>query len=130
MPGEGSVFRRASDGAWLAQLSSGPRGRRSYQTRCASTKAAACRMLEQMKADRRAGLDLSKLSLGDYLRHWLDESARPTVSANTLRGYEDVLIHLQPIAEISLNTLTAEDIGRTRPAWQGPRRTRAGSSRR
>jgi len=69
-------------------------------------------MLEQLKADRRAGLDLSMLSLGDYLRQWLDESARPTVSANTLRGYVDMLIHLQPIADIPLTRLTAEDIER------------------
>ncbi len=110
MSGEGSVFRRGSDGAWLAQLSSGPRGHRSYQTRSARTKAEARGKLEQMKEDRRAGLDLSRLSLGDYLRHWLDESARPTVSANTLRGYEDILIHLAPIADIPLSRLTAEDI--------------------
>jgi integrase len=110
MSGEGSVFRRASDGAWIAQLSSGPRGHRSYQSRSAGTKAEARRRLEEMKADRRAGLDLSRLSLGAYLRHYLAESARSTVSANTLRGYEDVLIHLEPIADIPLNKLTAEDI--------------------
>ena len=63
-------------------------------------------MLEQMKADRDAGLDLSKPSLGDYLRGWLDESARPTVSANTLRGYEDALIHLGPILSTPLERLT------------------------
>ena len=96
MSGEGSVFRRGRDGAWVAQLSSGPRGHRSVQDPLARTKAEARRKLEEMKADRDAGLDLSKLSLGDYLRRWLDESARPTVSANTLRGYEDVLIHLEP----------------------------------
>jgi len=112
MSGEGSVFRRTADGAWLAQLSSGPRGHRTYKTRCARTKAEARRKLEEMKADNRAGLDLSRLSLGDYLRKWLAESARPTVSTNTLRGYEDVLVHLEPIADIPLNRLTAEDIER------------------
>jgi len=110
MSGEGSVFRRASDGAWLAQLSSGPRGHRSYRTRCARTKAEAVRKLEELKAERREGLDLSKQSLGAYLRKWLSETARPTVSANTLRGYQDALIHLAPIADIPLNRLTAEAI--------------------
>ena len=108
--GDGSVFRRKSDGAWLAQLSSGPRGHRSYQTRSARSKGEASRKLEQLKADRRAGLDLSRQSLGDYLRRWLDESARLTVSANTFRGYEDVLIHLEPIAAIPLAKLSADDI--------------------
>ena len=110
--GEGSVFRRSSDGAWIAQLSTGPRGHRRYQTRSARTKAEARRKLEEMKADRRAGLDLSRLSLGDYLQRWLAESARPAVSANTLRGYEDALIHLEPIADVPLDRLTAEDIER------------------
>jgi integrase len=63
-----------------------------------------------MKADRRDGLDLSRLSLGAYLQRYLDETARLTVSANTLRGYRDVLIHLQPIADIPLDRLTAADI--------------------
>jgi hypothetical protein len=52
-------------------------------------------------------IDLSRQSLGAYLRGWLSESARPTVSANTLRGYEDALIHLAPIVDIPLNRLTA-----------------------
>ena len=55
-----------------------------------------------MKADERAGLELSKLSLGAYLRRWIDDSVRPTVSPNTVRGYEANLIHLAPIADIQL----------------------------
>ena len=112
MSGEGSVFRRVADGAWIAQLSSGTRGHRSYRTRFGRTKAEAVRKLDELKAERREGLDLSKQNLGAYLREWLDESARPTVSSNTLRGYEDALIHLKPISDIQLNKLTAEDIER------------------
>jgi integrase len=112
MSGEGSVFRRASDGAWIAQLSSGPRVHRSYKTRFGRTKAEAVRKLEELKAESREGLDLSKLSLGAYLRSWLADTARPTVSVNTLRGYEDALIHLAPIANIPLIRVTAEDIER------------------
>ena len=85
MAGEGSVFRRSQDGAWIAQLSSGSRANRKLTTRSARTKAEARRKLEEMKADLRAGLDLSRLSLGDYLRKYLDETARPTVGPNTLR---------------------------------------------
>jgi integrase len=36
----------------------------------------------------------------------------PSVSANTLRGYEDALAHLAPIADIPLNLLEPEDIER------------------
>ncbi len=112
MSGEGTVFRRSADGAWIAQLSSGGRANRTYRSRSARTKAGARRLLEEMKADRRAGVHLSKLSLGDYLRRWLDDSARPTLSPNTLRGYEGVLIHLEPIAGIPLGKLAPEDIER------------------
>ena len=80
MSGEGSVFRRGADGAWIAHLSSGGRANRTYRSRSARTKAEARRLLEEMKADRRAGLDLSTLNLGAYLRQWLDESARPTLA--------------------------------------------------
>jgi integrase len=111
-PGEGSVFPRASDGAWIAQLSIGPRSDRTYVTRSARTRVEAIRKLAELKADRQAGLDLSKQSLGDYLRKWLAESARPTVSDNTMRGYEDALLHLAPIADLRLTRLTAEDIER------------------
>jgi integrase len=41
-----------------------------------------------------------------------DETARPSISANTYRGYEDVLAHLTPIAEIPVRDLTAEDLER------------------
>ncbi len=124
MSGEGSVFRRGRDGAWVAQLSSGPRGRRSYRVRTARTKVAARQSLEAMKAEERAGLNLSKLSLGDYLRRWLGESARPTITANTARGYADALAHLDPIADIPLDHLTAEDIERCCSSMQ-TRRTNA-----
>ena len=110
MSGEGSVFRRTADGAWLAQLSTGGRGHRTYRTRSARTKAEARRKLDELKAERDAGLNLSKQSLGDYLRRWLAETARPTVRPNTLRGYEDALLHLRPILDIPLDRLTAEDV--------------------
>ncbi len=110
MSGEGSVFQRNSDKAWIAQLSTGGRSHRSYKTRSARTKAEARRKLDELKAERDAGLNLSKQSLGACLRTWLDETARPTVRPNTLRGYEDALIHLRPILDIPLDRLTAEDV--------------------
>jgi integrase len=64
-------------------------------------------VLEDLKAEQRDGLQLARQSLGDYLRSWLDETARPTISANTYRGYEDVLAHLAPIANIPLRDLAA-----------------------
>jgi integrase len=107
----GSIYRRP-DGKWVAQLSIGTRGNRSYRRRITRTKGEAIERLDELRGERRAGLDRTKLSLGNYLRSWLDESAKPSISANTYRGYEDVLGHLTSIADIPLSRLTAEDIER------------------
>jgi integrase len=116
--GEGSVYRRGKTGPWMAQLSAGGRGQRRYERRTAreaghpDSRRGALAALEDLKAERRDGLQPSRQSLGDYLRSWLDETARPAISANTYRGYEDVLAHLAPIADIPLRDLTAEDLER------------------
>jgi integrase len=117
-PGEGSVYRRNETGPWMAQLSIGGRRQRRYERRTArdagypDTRKGALAALEEIKTERRDGLTLSRQSLGDYLRCWLDETARPAVSANTLRGYEDVIGHLVPIADVPLRDLTAEHLER------------------
>lgn len=117
-PGEGSVYCRGRTGHWVAQLSIGGRHQRRYLRRTAKlagypdTRKGAVAALEDLRTEVRDGLKLSKLSLGDYLRLWLDETARPAISANTYRGYEDVLGHLKPIADIPIRDLTAEDLER------------------
>jgi integrase len=116
--GEGSVFRRPKGGPWMAQLSIGGRHQRRYQRRTAreagypDTRKGALAALEDLKAEQRDGLKLSRLSLGNYLRFWLDETARPAISANTYRGYEDVLAHLAPVADVPIRDVTAEDLER------------------
>jgi len=99
-------------GPWVAQLSvPGPSGRRRYLRRSALTQRLAAVALDELKVEQRGGPTLtSRLSLGEYLRRWLDDSARASISANTYRGYDDVLAHLAPIASIPLTALTAEDI--------------------
>ncbi len=111
MSGEGSIFKR-SDGRWVAAVSIGGRTTRRYQRRIRRTRGEALAALNELKADRLSGTRVSKLSLGEYLRAWLDDSARPTISANTFRGYEDVIAHLEPIADVPIAQLTAEDIER------------------
>lgn len=117
MPGEGSVFQR-KDGTWLASLSIGGRTNRHFRRRTArsagqpNTRAGAVEALKQLNDEVRRGVRVSRQSLGDYLRSWLDETASPAISANTYRGYSAVLNHLEPIAGIRLGDLTAEDIER------------------
>lgn len=110
--GTGSVYRRTrtSPGGrayvrWLAQvrLGDGRYMRRVYATRGEATRALAT-MLEST--------EVSRQPLGDYLRSWLDETAAPSVSPNTLRGYRAAAAHLSPIAAIPLEDLTTEDVER------------------
>lgn len=111
--GQGSVFRRA-DGKWIAQVSSGPRGAKVTRQRVRTTRHEASRalaeLLDELRADR---APVSTQSLGAYLRSWLDESARPTISPNTYRGYDDAIALWSPIHPIALGRLTPEDIERT-----------------
>lgn len=113
MPGDGSIWKRTRkrpDGKeyvrWVAQVSSGGRGERRIVRRICRTRAEAREVLAEMLTGR----DLSRQPLGDYLRSWLDETAGPSISPNTRRGYSAVIESLSPIAGVPLVDLTAEDI--------------------
>lgn len=114
MPGEGSVFRRASDGAWLAQISRGPRGARKTYSRSARTKSEALRKLAalRMELDRPDAVSRSTTPVGVYLEQWVSDvrNIRPT----TRRGYRTVIAqHLAPtIGHIPLASLTPVHVER------------------
>lgn len=115
MSGDGSIFKRwraRPDGTrylrWVAQASTGGRGSRSVVRKVCRTRGEARDALVELQGGR----DLSRRSLGDYLRGWLSDTAGPSISANTARGYRAVIGHLEPIGPIALPDLTAEDIER------------------
>lgn len=111
MGGTGSVFQRAN-GKWIALVSVGPRGARRRISRTRATQKQAELALAKLQSELRKGQRPTRLTLGAYLRQWLDDSARPTISANTYRGYQDVIGHFDAIAQIPLTALTAEDLER------------------
>jgi integrase len=96
----------------VAQVSIGGRDERRIVRRICETKNEAKDALADMLKPPPQVPPQSEQPLGAYLRRWLAESAAPSVSANTLRGYEDALEHLAPIAEVPLGELTPEDIER------------------
>lgn len=96
MSGEGSVFRRASDGKWIAQLSIGPRTNRHFRSRSASTRAEAIRLLDELKAERRANVVGTRTTVGAYLERWVNDARN--IRPSTRRGYQAVVTyHLAPI---------------------------------
>lgn len=105
MPGEGSLFR-LKDGRWRAQVSIGPRTNRRFVTRTVPTRPEALAALDELKADRRAGVHPSRTTLGDYLERWV-ENAR-NIRPATRQGYRAVVTyHLVPtIGSVRLAQLT------------------------
>jgi integrase len=112
MSGEGSLYKRTRtrpDGQeyvrWVAQASFGPRADRHVVRRVRRTKAEARAALAELLDPMVDGP-----TLGDYLRGWLAETASPSLAPNTVRGYRAVLAEWQPIADIPIARLEAEDI--------------------
>lgn len=94
MAGEGSIFK-TPNGRWVAQLSIGGRMARRYRRRFAPTRSAAAALLDEMRTERRAGANPSRLLTGDFLARWVADvrNIRPT----TRHGYEVVVsFHLVP----------------------------------
>lgn len=110
--GSGSVFRRKSDGLWIAQVSSGPRGQRRYIIRSGRTKAAALEALAEVRGALSMGITPSRETTGAYLERWVSDvrDIRPTTRA----GYRAVVAyHLQPtVGSIPLSDLSAIHVER------------------
>ncbi|MGH7641238.1 MAG: tyrosine-type recombinase/integrase [Candidatus Dormibacteria bacterium] len=88
-PTEGSVYQRASDGAWVASLSVGwGREGRKRRIRYAPSQAEALRLLDALRAEVGGGLPPSdpKLAVQKYLVKWL-ELTRPKVRPRTAQHY-------------------------------------------
>lgn len=102
MPGDGSVYRRKSDGRWVAALSIGSRDDRVIHRRYARTRTEAKAKL----ADLIERQDPTTRTVGDFLETWVHDARniRPT----TRHGYQAVVTtHLIPtIGHIRLVELT------------------------
>jgi len=93
--GEGSIYRR-KDGRWAASLRL-PGGRR--KTFYGRTRQEVTAKLHQALRAREEGLPLERgrTTVGDWLRRWLEEVARPRLRPSTYRSYADIVrLHLLP----------------------------------
>lgn len=109
--GEGSIFQRA-DGLWVGVLTVGytETGKRRRRTLYGPTKAV---VLERMAHLRHAALtgmlgEATKLTVGDYLRTWLHDAARPRIRDTTHASYEELIrLHIAPrVGSVALAKLT------------------------
>lgn len=92
--GEGSIFER-KDGKWCGVLTAGydANGKRRRRYVYAPTKAA---VLQQLTRLQHAGLtgtlgDPQRLTVADFLRRWLEDTARPSLRESTFTLTEMVI---------------------------------------
>lgn len=109
---EGSIYRRESDGRWVASLVELPTGRR--RVFYGKTRAEAYTKLQkaQRAADDNLPVAPERQTVSQYLARWLENSAKPSVRPRTLQSYEELVrLHLAPsLGRIQLAKLTPQDV--------------------
>ena len=112
--GEGSIFRR-TDGRWCAQVSLGYEGgRRKRKTVYGDTRREVKDQLTKLMHDKQRGLPVSmeRQTVEQFLKHWLEDLARPSIRPSTYRSYEQLVrIHIAPrIGRVQLSKLTPQHV--------------------
>lgn len=107
----GSRYRR-QDGRWVAAISSGPRGNRTTVSRYAKTRKEADLLLDELRRLVRPVTGSGRMTVGAYLRSWLESAGRRSLKASTWRTYDVALrLHIDPaIGHVTLARLTAEHV--------------------
>jgi integrase len=122
MAGEGSVYKRSSDGRWVATLSRGPRGANQVRTVYRRTRAEARVALDELRAS--FGPITSRESLSGYLERWVNEARdiRPT----TRSGYRAAIVtHIAPaIGMVRLSDLSPLHVERMLVGLHGSEKTK------
>ena len=111
---QGTVYQR-KDGRWEGILNLGyVGGKRRRKSFFAHTQAeVAAKLLAAARALQLGQKPVPEQEkLGDFLNRWLEGTARNTVRASTLRGYEVTLrLHIVPeIGHLKLARLSADDL--------------------
>ena len=112
--GEGGFFHDVKRGIWIYQLrytdADGNRGRKKF---AAKTKREAMQKgKEFIDSLNRAADDGEKLTVGNWIRNWLENYAKPNVRPRTYEKYSSSLkAYILPTFEnVLLNELTAADL--------------------
>jgi integrase len=110
---EGSIYFRETDKQWVGSISLGYDGAGSRKRRVVygGSKQEVQEKLRQLQIKAAAGTlsDAARLTVGDYLQRWLENSAKNKVRATTLERYEALVrLHLKPIlGRVQLGKLQA-----------------------
>jgi integrase len=106
---EGSIYRR-KDGYWVGQYGVETAAGRKTRYIYGKTRAAVAEKLTCTLADRNAGLtyDAKKLTVGEYVERWIEDSVRDTARQRTYERYEQIVrVHIKPaLGRVKLSALT------------------------
>jgi integrase len=108
--GEGLVRQRA-DGRWEARLSLGWRdGKRQRHSVYGTTQAEVLDELIEARQKHKKGMPIasSGQTVGDFLIHWLEDSARPRIRPRTYDRFSELIrLHIGPaLGTVRLEKLT------------------------
>jgi integrase len=99
--GEGAIYQRA-DGLWVTSVSLGydGQGKRKRKVVYGSSKKEVQDELRRVQTESVAGTlsDVGRLTVGDYLQRWLENTARNKVRPTTYGRYEQLVrVHVTPL---------------------------------
>ncbi len=109
--GEGSISQR-DDGLWEAKLSLGydGEGKRRRKTIYGKTKGEVQEKLRQLQNASSTGIltDVSKLTIAEFLKHWLEGPAKEYIGDTTWPRYEQLIrLRINPyVGGVRLTKLT------------------------
>ena len=113
--GEGSVYKRASDGMWCVSVElPSVDGRRRRKVIARKDKAAVMTELRKTQRElaKHGDLATSSTTVAKWMRHWLDDIAPLSIRPKTLAGYKTVVDgYIVPLlGKKRLEKLTAADV--------------------
>lgn len=92
--GEGSVYRRTSDGLWVGLVDLGcHEGKRKRKSVYGRTRSEVLKKVREVlsKADRGLSFPDERLTTEDYLNRWVAEVLPGTIKDSTVDQYNDIL---------------------------------------
>jgi len=95
--GEGSIYQRA-DGTWVANASLGYRanGKRIRKEVTGKTKRSVQEKIGRLLTSD-GNLDITKITVADYLARWLNNTAKKRTEPTTHQRYEQIIrLHINP----------------------------------
>ncbi|WP_019912428.1 tyrosine-type recombinase/integrase [Paenibacillus sp. HW567] len=114
--GEGSVYKRKSDGKWVGQLQVGLKldGTAKYKAVYGNSQKEVVAKMDDIKGNLRSNsyVEPSKITLGSWLDTWLDITIKNKVKDTTWLLFENLIRnHIKPsLAAYKLPQLRAVDV--------------------